>query len=128
MPVFSTNQALRASVVAGNDRRFGERVDLLFLKGGVADPDRENREIVAVLRAGKGDEKPFSGESRSKEWKTPLHAEGGALFVDRDSYPDLVLAPGDRVRAKDRAGAPFFTVRSVDTRSRVRLIAHLGDA
>ncbi|WP_420415121.1 hypothetical protein [Roseibium sp.] len=114
-------------MVTAVDDVFAEEVALKFLADGKADPERENISIVAPLRTDPVRTGGF-GREQSENWSSQINGQGGMLKVDRATYPDLDIREGDKVRAIERTGQPWFVVKSVDSRHHVRLIVHLGAA
>jgi len=127
MPVAARFHELRDRIVATVDEKFAEPVRLSFMKDGITDPDRAQRQIEAPLRT--GDEKPASSDGGSdRKWKAKIVAGQAELRIDRTKYADLDLRKGDKVRAISRPGEPVFEVLSVNGRDHSRLIVRLGQS
>ena len=114
---------------AGVDQKiaktFGESVRLSFLKNGAVDTDRPAVDITAVLHTGGDDSKPvgMGGEFRSR-----LSAGQAELLLDRSTYTGSPPRQGDKVRANDRAGKPWFEVLMVSDRYSNLIVLSLGQA
>lgn len=119
-------QALRDRVVASVDRVFAEGVRLSFMKDGQPDPDRSMVEIEAPLRTGGGQETSVTG-GLSQGWRGMIVAGKVELHIDMRAYPDLVVREGDKVRANDRPGKPWFEVLAIDDRDFTRVVLQLGE-
>lgn len=118
--------SLRDRTFAQVDSVFAEPVRLSFMKEGVVDPDRPMIEIEGILRIGPGKQTSPAG-SMVQSWQSSVAAQGGELRIDRVRYPSVVLMTGDRVKARARAGEPWFEVSSVDDRGGGRLVVQLGE-
>lgn len=116
-------RALEAKVDRKIVSTFGESVRLSFLKDGVVDPDRPLVDITAILRVG-GDDSFTLGSG----FRTRLSAGTGELVIDRSAYTGSPTRTGDRVRANDREGRPWFEVYSVSDRYTNLLVLSLGEA
>ena len=127
MPISTNHQDFREKVVAANDALFAEPVKIFFLKGQVADPDRTNVQIDAVLRTSADKPETMEG-GRSDDWLTNIAAGKAILAIDRAAYAGPVPRTGDKVQALSRKGTPFFEVLHVNDRDHVRLILSLGEA
>jgi len=104
-------------------RAFGEKVRLSFLKNGTVDPDRPTVDIVAILHAG-GDDSYAAGTGM----RTRLSAGKAELVIDRSTYAGSMPRNGDKVRANDREGQPWFQVAAVSDRYSNLLVLSLGQA
>jgi len=114
---------LEAGVDRKMARTFGEPVRLSFLKNGVVDSDRPSIDIVAVLHSG-GDDSFTVGTGM----RTRLSAGKAELFIARSTYAGPMPRKGDKVRALDRAGRPWFEVSAVSDRYSNLLVLTLGQA
>jgi hypothetical protein len=119
-------QDLRDETLAEVDEEFAEHVGLFFLKNGAADPDRPKIEIDAPLRTGEKAITDLSGGNLAA-WKGEVAAAVGRLAINRATYSGPPIRRGDKVRALDRPGQPWFEVLFVDDRSHTRLVAVLGE-
>ncbi|MCX2722608.1 hypothetical protein [Roseibium salinum] len=126
MPIVSGNAEINSAVIAGNDKEFAERVRISGWVQGREDPDREPREIDAVLRTNTRADQNLSGD-RSGTFATDIRTGGATLRIDQVAYPDLDIRKGDTVVALERPGLPEWEVSSVDPRGRGRMIVNLGD-
>lgn len=114
----------RNRAVAAVDRVMAEDVALYFMRNGVTDPDRDNTTIRGVLRVGTGDN---AIDTRSRNWAQRIAAGKAQLHIDRVAYPALTIRKGDRIRAVERFGKPFFEVLRADDRAHGRLVLELGE-
>lgn len=103
----------------------GETVRLSFMKDGTVDPDRQMVEIVAILATGGDDSKPM-GDGNDR-FRSRLSLGQAELFIDRDTYAGPMLRKGDKVRANDRTGKPWFEVATVSDRYSNLLVLTLGE-
>ncbi len=104
-------------------RKFGESVRLSFLKNGTTDPARPLVDIVAILHTG-GDDSFAAGTGM----RTRLAAGQAELQIDRSTYTGSMPRQGDRIRANDRYGKPWFEVTTVADRYSNLLVLTLGQA
>lgn len=103
---------------------FSESVRLSFMRDGAMDPDRALVEIDALLAAGGDDAQAIgTGDDRLRARLTLGEAE---LFIDRSTYAGPLPRKGDRVRANDRPGQPWFEVASVSDRYSNLIVLTLG--
>ncbi|WP_037373558.1 hypothetical protein [Sediminimonas qiaohouensis] len=114
--------AIRDRALAQVDATFAEDVDLFFLSGGAADPARGNLTAKAVLRVGDRDDVAPSGS-----WGTRIAAGKAEAHINRAAYGGPVIRQGDKLRAVERIGQPFFEVLRVSDRGSGRLVLHLGE-
>lgn len=116
-------RTLEANVDAAMARTWGESVRLSFMDKGAPDPARALTNITAVLHTGGDDSNnPGTGETH----RTRLSAGEAELFIDRATYGGPMPRTGDRVRANDRIGAPWFEVRAVSDRYSNLLVLSLN--
>ncbi|KAB2679832.1 hypothetical protein [Brucella tritici] len=104
-------------------RSYGESVRLSFLKGQVADPDRQMIEVDAILHVG-GDDSRAPGPTGT--YRSRLSLGEAELFLDRSTYTGPDPKVGDKVRANDRAGKPWFEVAAVSDRYSNLIVVKLG--
>jgi hypothetical protein len=114
----------RDRTVAAVDRVMAEDIALYFMRNGVTDPERANITIHAVLRVGTGGN---AVDTRSRNWAQRIAAGKAQMHVDRVAHPDLIVRKGDRIRATERPGRPFFEVLRPDDRAHGRLVLELGE-
>lgn len=117
--------ALRDRMVAETDKRFAETVSFVPVVDGLADAGAA-AEIVAVLRTATQAAGHMDG-GKSSQWNVDIAAGSATLFVSKADYPEFSARTGDRVKAIDRAGAPWFEVARFDGRSHTRWIVHLTE-
>ncbi|MFT0892949.1 hypothetical protein [Pseudochelatococcus sp. G4_1912] len=102
---------LEAAVDSKINASFGEEIRLSFIKNGNADPSRPMVTVRAVLHTG-GDE----DNGIANKFYTHLSAGQAELVLSRAEYAGPAPKQGDRVRANDRAGKPWWEVKSVSDR------------
>lgn len=103
-------------------REYGETVRLSFLKNGTVDPARPMTETRAILHSG-GDDSFSAGTGM----RTRLSAGQAELIIDRSTYQGPAPRSGDRVRANDRAGLPWFNINNVSDRYSNILVLSLSE-
>jgi hypothetical protein len=118
--------ALERAVDGLVGRMYAEQVRLAFLKGGRTDPDRDSVDIPAVLHV-LGDNASMR-LAPGNEFKTRVAADDAELVIDRSRYCGPLPVKGDKVRATDRAGAPWFEVVTVSDRYSNLLVLTLAQA
>lgn len=106
-------------------RTFGETVRLSFLHNQAPDPERPLTDIRAILHAGGDDSKPVQD---GLKFRTRLDAGKAELFISRDDYTGPMPRQGDRVRATDRVGQPWFEVAGVSDRYSNLIVLSLNQA
>jgi len=115
--------AIRDQAIAQVDATLAEEVDLFFLSGGVTDLSRNTVTAQAVLRVGSRDSVAPKGA-----WGSRIAAGKAEAHIARASYDGPEIRKGDKLRAIERAGEPFFEVLRVADRDHGRLVLHLGEA
>lgn len=122
---------LRQRAVNAVDHIFAEQIRYFPLKRGATDPARAVEPFQAVLRTGSGEIVP-AGAGRS--WDAQIAPGKARLTIDRNQVmPDgeplnLVARTGDKLRALERDGQPWWEVAHVDDRDDTRLVLHLTEA
>jgi len=107
-------------------RSFGESVRLsFFTSGGTIDSSRPAVDIRSVLHTG-GDDSNAVGLQDG--FRVRLSAGSGELFIDRSTYDGPMPRRGDKVRANDRAGQPWFEVHAISDRYSNLLVLSLNQA
>ncbi|UYT54505.1 hypothetical protein OHI65_09065 [Brucella sp. MAB-22] len=114
---------LEAMVDQKMARSYGESVRLSFMKKQVVDPDRPSIEINALLHVG-GDDSRAPGPTGT--YRSRLSLGEAELFLDRSTYTGPDPEVGDKVRANDRAGKPWFEVAAVSDRYSNLIVVKLG--
>ncbi|WGG58164.1 hypothetical protein [Brucella intermedia] len=114
---------LEAMVDQKMTRSYGESVRLSFMKKQVVDPDRPTVEIIALLHVG-GDDSRAPGPTGT--YRSRLSLGEAELFLDRSTYTGPDPKVGDKVRANDRAGEPWFEVAAVSDRYSNLIVVKLG--
>lgn len=114
---------LEAGVDAVIASTFGESVRISFLKNAAPDPDRPMVNIRATLQAG-GDDSHAPGSN----YRTRLSAGKAELHINRAGYTGSMPRIGDRVRASERMGTPWFEVAGVSDRYSNLIVLSLNQA
>ncbi|KAB2768624.1 hypothetical protein [Brucella anthropi] len=114
---------LEAMVDQKIGQSYGESVRLSFMKGQVADPAKPMIDITAVLHVG-GDDSHAPGPTGT--YRSRLSLGEAELFLDRSTYTGPLPQEGDKVRANDRDGKPWFEVASVSDRYSNLIVLKLG--
>jgi hypothetical protein len=91
-------------------KAWGEGIRLSFLKGGALDVDRPTAEIRAILHT---DSDLSNALQQGLKYRTRLSAGRAELIIDRATYAGPPIRSGDRVRANDREGQPWYEVAAV---------------
>ena len=113
----------RDLAVRAVDGLMGETLRLVPLESGRTDPARPPRDVISPLRVGVEENDGVSGKSKS--WGSRIASGKAQAHISRAEYPDLVLRQGDRLRAVERAGQPWFEVDAVNDRDHARMIVEL---
>lgn len=108
------------------DRTFSEPLALFFLAKGKADAMRVNLTVEAPLVVGAGASDSPAG--RVQSWGSRIASGKARAFIARSTYSGPAIREGDKLRAVNRAGQPWFEVAHVDDRDATRLILHLVEA
>ena len=116
---------LEAGVDAVIASAFGETVRLSFLDGAVADPNRPLVDIRATLHTGGDDSKSVQD---GLKYRTRLSAGQAELHINRAGYSGPMPRVGDRVRATERMGSPWFEVAGVSDRYSNLIVLSLNQA
>ena len=116
---------LEAKVDAIHAKTWGETVRLSFMNGAALDPERALTDIRAILHTGGDDSKSVQD---GLKYRTRLSAGQAELVIGRDEYSGPMPRVGDRVRATDRAGAPWFEVAGVSDRYSNLIVLSLNQA
>lgn len=114
---------LEAMVDQKIGQSYGESVRLSFMKGQVADPAKPMINIDAVLHVG-GDDSRAPGPTGT--YRSRLSLGEAELFLDRSTYSGPVPKQGDKIRANDRDGKPWFEVAAVSDRYSNLIVIKLG--
>lgn len=116
-------QDLTARATQTADRVFGEPVRLSFFKNGEADPDRPVADIRAQLHL-PGESDAVPGRSGAS-FTTQLVGGTGLLVIQKLVF-NGDLRQGDKVRADDRDGQPWFEILSVDKAGASQIVAQIS--
>lgn len=119
-------QDIKNKALAINDDLWGENFLLCCLKQGVVDPERAEIMIRGILRMS-GDRTQKADGGKSNGWHVPVNATSSTLYIDRMSWPNLIVKVGDKVKALERVGEIWFKVVSVNDRDYSRLKLELGE-
>ncbi|OYX11246.1 MAG: hypothetical protein B7Z15_12175 [Rhizobiales bacterium 32-66-8] len=116
-------RVLEAAVDRTTAGAFGETVRISFLHGGAVDPARAAVVTRAVLHVIGGDPvRTGPGDT----FRSHVATHTAELLLDRSSYTGPIPVRGDKVRAVDRAGQPWFEVASVSDRFTNLIAVSLG--
>ena len=113
----------RDLAVRAVDDLMGEALRIVPMDGGRIDPARTPGEVTAPLRVGAEESDGVGGKSQA--WRSRISSGKAQAHISREAYPDLVVRKGDRLRAIERAGQPWFEVDAVADRDHARLILEL---
>ncbi len=114
-------------VVEEVDARWAEAIELKFLADGKADQTRENTTIKAILRVGNIRNTNLSGGDALR-WRGRVNSAKTQLHIAKSLYEGLSIKKGDRIRAIDREGMPWFDVLHANYRHSLRIVLELGEA
>jgi len=114
---------LEAMVDQKVGRSFGESIRLSFMKQQQPDPERPIIDTIAVLHVG-GDDSKSPGPTGT--YRSRLSLSEAELFLDRSVYTGPIPVTGDRVRANERQGTPWFEVAAVSDRYSNLIVLKLG--
>lgn len=117
-------RALEARVDGVMAASWGEQVRLAFMKGEALDASRPAIELRAILHVA-GDRVASSGPADT--YKTLQALGDSELILNRDTYTGPAPKQGDKVRALERAGQPWFRVANVSDRYSNLIVLHLGE-
>lgn len=117
-------RALEARVDGVMQASWGESVRLAFMKGEALDTARPAIELRAILHVA-GDRVVASGPADT--YRTLQALGGSELVLNRATYTGPVPREGDKVRALDRAGKPWFRVANVSDRYSNLIVLNLGE-
>lgn len=115
---------LRDELVAEVDAVMEETVQLYFLANGKSDPTRPNRTVEAPLRTG-AEKTSSAAAGNGASWRMRIAAGKAELSIDMARYDGPQPQAGDKIRALDRPGQPYWQVANVDDRSHTRLVLEL---
>lgn len=92
---------------------FGESVRLSPLANSKPDPSRPIVDVKAILHVEGDISRAADG---SGGYATRIAAGMGEVILNRSTYQGPLMRQGDRVRATDRTGKPWFEVATVHDR------------
>lgn len=118
---------LRDRVVAAVDARHAETLLFRPMKGSVRDADREQHDVVGVLRTGEMESRSMQGGVRQGKERMQIAGATARLALSVAEYANLEVLERDSFQALDRPGAPWFKVLYVDRRHHARIFVYLGD-
>ncbi|SFQ55682.1 hypothetical protein SAMN05421853_11013 [Roseivivax halotolerans] len=102
----------------------GEALRHFPLENGLTDNSRDVIDLTAVLRVGNAEPSSVGGST----WNSRLAVDKAQAHVSHSAYPELEIKVGDKLRAVERPGEPWFEVLSINDRMQGRLIVELGEA
>ena len=108
------------------DRELSETIEVKFLVGQAVDPARPAQDIRCILRSKREETASVTG-GKSETWKRDASATPSQLHIDYAVWATIDLRKGDKVRATDRPGQPWFEVLAIDDRAHPRAIVSLGE-
>jgi hypothetical protein len=108
------------------DRVFAEDLELHFLTNGRADPSRARTTARGPLRTGRGKEDSPAG--RVQSWGARIASGRAVAHITRSTYAGPLPRKGDKVRAIERQGSPWFEIIRVDDRDAARIVLELTEA
>ena len=118
-------QQIQADAIRVVDRVMAEDLLLFPLTGGRVDATRRGGPVRGVLRVGRNTDKNAAGEPGAA-WAQRIAMGKAELHVDRAGALDI--HKGDKLRAIERPGAPWFEVLSMTENAHGRLVIDLGAA
>lgn len=121
----ATFQEIQADAIRAVDAVMSETLRHFPLAAGKADATRAQFDIRGVLRVGRNKDMNAAGEPGAA-WSQRIAAGKAELHLDRTELPDL--RKGDKLRATERAGSPWFEVLSMTETAHGRLVLDLGAA
>lgn len=121
----ATFQQIQADAIRAVDAVMSETLRHFPLAAGKADATRTQSEIRGVLRVGRNKDLNASGEP-GVVWSQRIAAGKAELHLDRTGLPDL--RKGDKLRATERPGSPWFEVLSMTEAAHGRIVIDLGAA
>lgn len=121
----ATFQQIQADAIRAVDAVMSETLRHFPLAAGKADATRAQSDIKGVLRVGRNKEASVTGGAAAS-WSQRIAAGKAELHLDRTGLPDL--RKGDKVRAVERPGSPWFEVLSMTEDAHGRLVLDLGAA
>lgn len=116
-------QDLAAKATQTADRVFGEPVRLSFFKHGSADPARPPVNVRGQLHL-PGESDVVPGRSNAS-FTTQLVGGTGLLVIQKIVFSGE-LRQGDKVRADDRDGQPWFEILTVDNAGASQIVAQIS--
>ncbi|MGN7867785.1 hypothetical protein [Paracoccus sp. 22332] len=121
----ATFQQIQADAIRAVDAVMSETLRHFPLAAGKADATRTQSDIRGVLRVGRNKEVSVTGGAAAS-WSQRIAAGKAELHLDRTGLPDV--RKGDKLRATERPGSPWFEVLSMTESAHGRLVLDLGAA
>lgn len=119
----ATFQKIQADAIRAVDAVMSETLRHFPLSGGKADTTRTQADIRGVLRVGRNKDTSVTGGA-SSTWSQRIAFGKAELHLDRTALPDV--RKGDRLRATERPGAPWFDVLGMTENAHGRMVLDLG--
>lgn len=120
-------QDIKNQTLTINDDLWGEQLLLCCMKNNIVDNGRKEVEIRGILRVSDESSQKADG-GKSNSWHVGFAGTSSVLFINRAAWPDIIIKKGDKIRAFERHGSPWFIVISVNDRDHRRLKVELGEA
>lgn len=115
---------IQADAIRAVDAVMSETLRHFPLAAGKADTARAQSDIRGVLRVGRNKDMAAAGTNAG--WSQRIATGKAELHLDRTGLPDL--RKGDKVRATERPGSPWFEVLGMTETAHGRLVIDLGAA
>lgn len=120
-------QAIQQQAISAVDAVMAEAVLVYPLSKGMADTTRAHTELRCVLRVGNVRDQNVAGDL-GKAWSQRIALGKAEAHIDQSAYAGLDIRKGDKLRAVDRPGQPWFEVLTVNERAQGRTVLALGEA
>lgn len=115
-------QQIQADAIRAVDAVMSETLRHFPLSGGRTDAARAQADIRGVLRVGRN--KDMSAAGTNAGWSQRIAAGKAELHLDRTALPDV--RKGDKIRATERPGSPWFEVLGMTETAHGRIVFDLG--
>jgi len=114
-------------MISDVDLEHGEQLQHTPLSGGAADASRSPVTVIGRLRTDEGN-RPSYSNGRGEAVRVGQSGVAGEIEISIARYADLDVRRGDKFRALDRVGQPWFEVSRENNRSRGRRIIKVSAA
>ena len=121
----ATFQQIQADAIRAVDAVMSETLWHFPLAAGEPDATRTQSDIKGVLRVGRNKDSNTAGD-RGAGWAQRIATGKAELHLDRGGLPDV--RKGDKLRATERPGSPWFEVLGMTETAHGRLVLDLGVA